>query len=144
MSVISQQIYIDALGPKGAYRTHNRQTITDVTGHPLAELSLVPRLFVTRAMTALHKAKTLPLEDRLTALARAGELFATGEVDGMSAASYQRTVCRMSGTPLSTVRSAVEAVAYYAAKVYWSAQQARPNRALPAGQSRRDTSLPGR
>ncbi|GHO72837.1 aldehyde dehydrogenase [Ktedonobacter sp. SOSP1-85] len=126
MSVLSQLLCIDALGPKGAYRTHNRLTVTDVAGHPLAELSLVPRLFVTRAMAALHKAKTLPLEDRLTALRRAGELFATGEVDGMSSAEYQHTVCRMSGTPLSIVRGAVEAVAQYAAKAYWSAQQARP------------------
>ncbi|GHO68248.1 aldehyde dehydrogenase [Ktedonobacter sp. SOSP1-52] len=126
MSVISQLLFIDALGPNGAYRAHNRQTITDVAGHPLAELSLVPKLFVTRAIAALHKAKTLPLEDRLTALAEAGKLFATGEVDGMSAAEYQHTVSRMSGTPLSIVRGAVEAVAHYAAKVYWSAQQARP------------------
>ncbi|GHO47816.1 aldehyde dehydrogenase family protein [Ktedonospora formicarum] len=126
MSVSSQLRCIDALGPKGAYRTHNRQTITDVTGHPMAELSLVPKLFVTRAMTALHKAQTLPLNDRLTALTRAGKLFATGEVDGMSSATYQHMVCRISGTPLSNVRSAVEAVAHYAASVYWSSQQARP------------------
>jgi acyl-CoA reductase-like NAD-dependent aldehyde dehydrogenase len=126
MSVLSQLFYIDALGPKGAYRAHNRLTVTDVVGHPLAELSLAPRLFVTRAMDALHKAQTLPLEDRLTALTRAGELFATGEVDGMSSAEYQYTVSRMSGIPLPCVRRAVEDVAHYAAKLYWSAQQARP------------------
>ena len=60
MSVISQLLFIDALGPKGAYRAHNRLAVADVAGHPLAELSLVPRLFVTRAMTALQKAQTLP------------------------------------------------------------------------------------
>jgi hypothetical protein len=59
MSVIQELIAVDALGPHGAYRAHNRLTISDVAGHPLAELSLVPRLFVTRAMAALHKAQTL-------------------------------------------------------------------------------------
>jgi acyl-CoA reductase-like NAD-dependent aldehyde dehydrogenase len=75
MSVINQLLYVDALGPNGAYRSQNRLAVADVAGHPLAELSLVPRLFVTRAMAALHKAQTLPLEERLTALARAGKLL---------------------------------------------------------------------
>lgn len=126
MSVISHLLFIDALGPKGAYRAHNRLAVADVAGHPLAELSLVPRLFVTRAMAALQKAQTLPLSDRLTAIARAGKLFATGEIDGMSAAEYQSTVSRMSGTPLPIVRGAVEHIERLAGEAYWSAQQARP------------------
>jgi acyl-CoA reductase-like NAD-dependent aldehyde dehydrogenase len=130
MSVISQLLFVDALGPNGAYRSQNRLAVADVAGHPLAELSLVPRLFVTRAMAALHKAQTLPLEDRLTALARAGKLFATGEIDGMSAAAYQYTVSRMSGTPLPLVRGAMEGIAHRAAEAYWSAQQARPSGAV--------------
>lgn len=81
MSVIHELIAVDALGPHGAYRARNRLTIPDVAGHPLAELSLVPKLFVTRAMTALHKAQTLPLEKRLDALARAGKLFACGVME---------------------------------------------------------------
>jgi hypothetical protein len=41
--------FIDALGPHGAYRARNRVTVHDVAGSPLAELSVVPSLFVTRA-----------------------------------------------------------------------------------------------
>src|SRR5258708_26497486 len=81
-------------------------------------------------MAALHKAQTLPLEDRLTALARAGKLFATGEIDGMSAAAYQYTVSRMSGTPLPVVRGTMEGIAHRAAQAYRSAQQARPSGAV--------------
>jgi acyl-CoA reductase-like NAD-dependent aldehyde dehydrogenase len=123
---MTEPIFIDALGPRGAYRARNRLAVSDVAGNPLAELSLVPKLFVTRAMSALRKAGTLPLEERLTALAKAGELFATGVAGGMSAADYQHTVSRMSGTPLPIVQKAVQAIARSAAGAYRSAQQARP------------------
>jgi acyl-CoA reductase-like NAD-dependent aldehyde dehydrogenase len=126
MSVMQKMIAVDALGAHGAYRSRHRLPISDVAGHPLAELSLVPRLFVTRALTALQKAQTLPLEERLDAMARAGQLFAAGEVGGMPATSYQYLVSRMSGTPLSIVRGAVESIRHQAAEVYGSAQQARP------------------
>jgi acyl-CoA reductase-like NAD-dependent aldehyde dehydrogenase len=117
---------LDALGPSGAYRTHERQTITDVAGAPLAELSLVPTLYVTRAMAALHKADTMPLEERLAALARAGEAHATGTVDGVTAADHQLIVSRASGMPISVVRAAGAAIARSAAEVYRSVQYARP------------------
>jgi acyl-CoA reductase-like NAD-dependent aldehyde dehydrogenase len=117
---------LDALGPSGAYHTHERQTITDVAGTPLAELSLVPKLYVTRAMAALHKADTMPLEERLAALARAGEAHATGTVDGVTAADHQVIVSRASGMPVSVVRAAGAAIARSAAEVYRSVQYARP------------------
>jgi Aldehyde dehydrogenase family len=123
---MTEPIFIDALGPHGAYRARNRVAVCDVAGNPLAELSLVPSLFVTRTMSALHVASALPLEERLAALAGAGELFATGVTGGMSAADYQHTVCRISGTPLPVVREAVQAIARSAAEAYRSAQQARP------------------
>lgn len=44
----------------------------------------------------------------------------------MSAADYQYTVSRVSGTPLPIVRKAVRAIADSAAAAYESAQQARP------------------
>jgi Acyl-CoA thioester hydrolase/BAAT N-terminal region len=37
----------DALGPAGSYPAHERIAITDVAGDSVAELSLLPRLFVT-------------------------------------------------------------------------------------------------
>lgn len=123
---MTEPIFIDALGPRGPYRARNRLAVSDVAGTPLAELSLVPRLFVTRAMSALRKADTLPLEERLSALVKAGELFATGEAGGMPATDYQYTVSRMSGTPLPVVREATRAIARSAAEAYHSAQRARP------------------
>jgi acyl-CoA reductase-like NAD-dependent aldehyde dehydrogenase len=123
---MTEPVFIDALGPRGPYRARNRVTIPDVAGAPLAELSLVPRLFATRAMSALRTAGTPPLGERLSALAKAGELFATGEAGGMTAADYQYTVSRMSGTPLPVVRKAVQAIARHATEAYRSAQQARP------------------
>jgi len=127
---MTEPIFIDALGPRGPYRTRNRLAVCDVAGAPLAELSLVPRLFVTRAMSALRKAGTLPLEERLAALVKAGELFASGEVGGMPAADYQHTVSRMSGTPLPVVGQAAQSIARGAAEAYHSAQRARPIGAL--------------
>lgn len=123
---MTEPMFIDALGPRGPYRSRSRQTVTDVAGNPMVELTLVPELYVTRAMSAMRKSKTLPLEERLTALAKGGELFAAGVVDGMSAADYQYMVSRMSGTPLPIVRRAAEGISRHAAEAYRSAQQARP------------------
>jgi acyl-CoA reductase-like NAD-dependent aldehyde dehydrogenase len=126
MAATAELLALDALGPAGAYHARERQTITDVAGNPLAELSLVPRLFVTRAMAALHKADTLPVDQRLAALARAGEAHATETVNGVSAADHQFIVSRASGMPISVVRSAGKAIADSAAQAYRSVQYARP------------------
>jgi acyl-CoA reductase-like NAD-dependent aldehyde dehydrogenase len=126
MAATAELLALDALGPSGAYHARERQMITDVAGNPLAELSLVPRLFVTRAMAALHKADTLPVDERLVALARAGEAYATGTVDGMPAADYEFLVSRASGMPISVVRSAAEGIARSAVEAYRSEQYARP------------------
>jgi acyl-CoA reductase-like NAD-dependent aldehyde dehydrogenase len=126
MAATAELLALDALGPTGPYHAHERQTITDVAGDPLAELSLVPRLFVTRAMAALHKADTLPVDERVAALARAGEAHATGTIGGVSAADHQFMVSRTSGMPISVVRSAADAIRRSAAEAYRSVQHARP------------------
>jgi acyl-CoA reductase-like NAD-dependent aldehyde dehydrogenase len=126
MAGTAELLALDALGPTGAYHARERQTITDVAGNPLAELSLVPNLFVDRAMAALHKADTMPVDQRMAALARAGEAHARETVDGVSAADHQFIVSRTSGMPISVVRSAAEAIARSAAEAYRSVQYARP------------------
>jgi acyl-CoA reductase-like NAD-dependent aldehyde dehydrogenase len=126
MAATAELLALDALGPNGAFHARERQTITDVAGNPLAELSLVPRLFVTRAMAALHKAETLPVDERLAAISRAGEAHAMGSVDGMSAGDYEFIVSRASGMPISVVRSAADAIARSAAQAYPSAENAKP------------------
>ncbi|MDX6657775.1 MAG: hypothetical protein QOH62_2568 [Solirubrobacteraceae bacterium] len=126
MAATAELITLDALGPAGSYHARTRLAISDVAGNPVAELSMVPRLFVTRAMAALHKADTLPVDERLAALARAAEAYLNETVDGLSAAEYQRLVSRVCGLPISVVRAAAEATARGAAEAYRSEQYARP------------------
>ncbi|SNQ45668.1 NAD-dependent aldehyde dehydrogenase [Frankia canadensis] len=99
-------IAVDALGPGGPYHSRTRLTITDLGGTAVAELSLVPSLYVHRAIGALRAAEPLPAAERLAALARAGEMFATEPVGGLAVDDYERAVCRISGMPISVVRHA--------------------------------------
>ena len=126
MAVTPELVALDALGPSGAYHAHQRQTIADVTGNAVAELSLVPRLFVTRAMAALHKGETLPVDERVAALARAGARYSTGVVDGMALADHELIVSRVTGLPISVVREASQMIERAAVEAYASAQAARP------------------
>ncbi|HYZ30058.1 MAG TPA: aldehyde dehydrogenase family protein [Thermoleophilaceae bacterium] len=130
MAVQAQLPALDALGPAGAYHTRERQTISDVAGNPLAELSLVPRLFVSRAMAALRKAESPPVDERVAAIARAGALYATGTVDGVPAAEHELTVSRATGLPITVVREATQMIARSAAEAYPSIQAARPGGAV--------------
>jgi acyl-CoA reductase-like NAD-dependent aldehyde dehydrogenase len=124
---VTEQLYqIEALGPSKPYRARNPKVITDVTGHPVAALSMVPLPFVSRAMAALRKATTTPHEARLEAIARAGEAFLHDTVAGLSAAEYQHMVARISGLGITEVRSAAEKIADHAAKAWDLAQFARP------------------
>jgi hypothetical protein len=106
----TELISLDALGPGGAYHARKRLTIFDLAGTPAAELSLVPRLFVTRAMASLHNAPTLPAQERMTALARAGRIFAEDTIDGLSFTDYQYAVSRVCGVPISVVRHATAGI----------------------------------
>ncbi|HWE91829.1 MAG TPA: aldehyde dehydrogenase family protein [Pseudonocardiaceae bacterium] len=123
---MGELIQLDALGANGPYRARNRQSIVDVTGNPVAELSLVPRLFVTRTMAALHKATELGVDERVAAIGAAGRAFASGTVAGLTADQYQHLVSRVSGMPISVVRAATESTARAAAEAYRSVWQARP------------------
>ncbi|MBC2876051.1 MULTISPECIES: aldehyde dehydrogenase family protein [Streptomyces] len=117
---------LDALGPGGPYRTQARETVHDVTGRPVAELSVVPRLYVRRALAALRRAETPPLDERTAALAEAARLFATATIDGMSVERYEHTVARVGGLPVSVVRQATGTLATGLAGAYGFACQARP------------------
>jgi hypothetical protein len=119
-------VQVDALGPNGAYRSRNRMAISDVAGHPMAELSLVPRLFVTRTMAALRSATTMTADDRVAALTRAAGIFAAGVVDGMSAEDYQLAVSRVSGMAISVVRGSMWGTAEGARQAYRCAELGRP------------------
>jgi acyl-CoA reductase-like NAD-dependent aldehyde dehydrogenase len=117
---------LTALGPAGPYRARNRQLVEDVTGAPVAELSVVPPLFVARAMSALARAGELPAPQRLAALRRAGEVFAGGAPDGRTVEDYQRVVSRVAGTPLPVVRAATDFIRRAARDVGTAVDSARP------------------
>nr|AFB35621.1 EsmB2 [Streptomyces antibioticus] len=119
-------VTLDALGPNGPYASRSHQEIKDVAGNPAARLGLVPTLFVTRAMSALRRATPLPVDERIAAIARAGELFATATLGGLSVSAYEHRVSRVSGLPVPVVREATRTAAHRAAHVYDSVQYARP------------------
>ncbi|WP_432994836.1 aldehyde dehydrogenase family protein [Dactylosporangium sp. CA-233914] len=104
-------ITLDAIGPQGSYRARRRQSVPDVTGAPAAELSLVPRLYVSRTLAALRAARPLPSAQRIAALAAAARHFVEDEVAGLSFAEYEHTVARVSGVPLAVVRAATASIA---------------------------------
>ncbi|MEY9211737.1 aldehyde dehydrogenase [Thermobifida halotolerans] len=123
-------VQLPALGAKGAYRSRNRFTVTDVAGADVAELSLVPPLFVDRTVAALRRADS-PDPDRRTALLRsAARLFATAALGGLTVEDYEYAVSRVSGMPISVVRAATTATAARLARAYHSVQQARPTGAV--------------
>lgn len=134
MPTLDELYQIEILGPSGPYRTRNRMTITEVTGRAIAELSLAPIPFVSRAMSALRKASRASHEFRLDAIARAGEAFLRGTVAGLTAEAYQHIVARTTGLGITEVRSAAQKIATHAARAWEWAQFARP-RGVIASQS---------
>jgi len=61
--VARDRLAIDALGPRGEYRTRRREAITDTQRNTVVDLSLVPRLFVARSIAAQRKTRPLPTSD---------------------------------------------------------------------------------
>ncbi|MFE6940661.1 aldehyde dehydrogenase family protein [Streptomyces chartreusis] len=123
-------VQLDAFGANGPYRARNRLTVPDVTGQPLAELSIVPPLFVHRALAALRSADPLPPGERAAALERAGRLFVSGTVGGLDPDTYRELVSRCSGLPIPVVSAATGIVADAAAQAADTVLQARPRAAV--------------
>ena len=117
---------LPALGANGPFVARNRLKVRDVAGGEVAELSLVPSLFVSRTMSALHKAETLPPDDRIGLIAEAADLFANATLHGQSPQEYQYAVSRVGGIPISVVQASTKAISERLRRVHDSAQQARP------------------
>ncbi|GHB96550.1 hypothetical protein [Streptomyces spinoverrucosus] len=88
--------------------------MTDVAGVEVARLSLVPPVYVTRAMAALRTAEPVPTTG-LDALLAAGDAFASGAVGGLGVREYEHLVSRTSGVPLTVVRR------YQGKRLHWCA-----------------------
>ncbi|MGQ4424409.1 aldehyde dehydrogenase, partial [Streptomyces violaceoruber] len=113
---VAEPVYLDALGPRGPYRTRVPDTVTDVSGAEVARLSLVPPVYVDRALAALRKAGPVPADGLDALLAAAAEEFATGTVGGLGVREYEYLVSRTSGTPLTVVRDATRGTARFVAR----------------------------
>ena len=102
---------LHALGPNGEYRTRNRELITDVAGAPVADMSIVPPLYVARTVSAQRKVRPLPPADREAALARAADMFLTDEIAGLDFDNYVDITSRVSGLPVAVARGDARSVA---------------------------------
>ena len=121
---------IDALGPDGPYQTRNREIVTTTAGVTVAELSLVPPLYVSRTIIAQRKTRPLPAGQREAALAKAADAFATGVIAGLDFDGYAELASRISGVPIAVTRSGARGVADGVASAFSVAQQARPTGAV--------------
>jgi hypothetical protein len=104
-------IGIDALGPDGTYRTRSREPVTTTDGVVVAELSVAPPLYVSRAIGAQRGARPLPVHEREAALSKAADVFAHGVIGGLDFDDYTALTSRISGVPISVTRAGAHAVA---------------------------------
>jgi acyl-CoA reductase-like NAD-dependent aldehyde dehydrogenase len=119
-------IAIDALGPDGTYRTRSREPVSTTDGVAVAELSLVPPLYVSRAIGAQRGVRPLPTQEREAALAKAADAFAHGVMAGLDFDAYTDLASRISGVPISVTRAGARAVADGVAAAFGAVQAARP------------------
>jgi acyl-CoA reductase-like NAD-dependent aldehyde dehydrogenase len=121
---------IDALGPGGAYQTRNRETITTTAGIAVVDLSIVPPLYVSRAINAQRNTRPLPTEQREAALAKAADAFTTGVIAGLDFDTYVKLASQISGVPITVTRSGARSVADALGSAFGVAQLARPHGAV--------------
>jgi acyl-CoA reductase-like NAD-dependent aldehyde dehydrogenase len=119
-------VCIDAFGSTGAYRTRNRELLTSTAGVPLAELSIAPPLYVSRAISAQRSARPLPSAQREAALVTAADAFATGVIAGLDFDTYVKLASRISGLPIAVTRSGARSVADAVATTSDAVRPAQP------------------
>jgi acyl-CoA reductase-like NAD-dependent aldehyde dehydrogenase len=120
-----------ALGPDGEYRTRNRELINDTSGVPVAESSVVPRLFVTRSIDAQRKLRPLPAAQREVSLTRAADVFVSSTIAGLDFDSYVELTCRVSGLPMTAARAGAYSVAESLTTAGEAVRPARSSGATP-------------
>ena len=104
-------VAIDALGTAGVYRSRNPEVITDTAGVPVAALSLVPPLYVTRTIGAQRKVRPLPIAQRRAALYKTAEIFTNSLTAGLDFDHYVQLASRVSGLPIAVTRAGAQGVA---------------------------------
>jgi hypothetical protein len=92
-------------GPEG-YRSIDRQTVLGFDGAVVAEATITPAVLVTQiARKTSPGLRALPIRSLLDILARAADIFLTGEPDGLAPEAYVRNASLSSGLPLSITRN---------------------------------------
>jgi acyl-CoA reductase-like NAD-dependent aldehyde dehydrogenase len=124
-------VELPALGPDGEYRTRKHEIIRDTAGVPVAESSLVPRLFVQRSIDAQRKQRPLAATEREAALTKAADIFVSSTIAELDFDSYVELTCRVSGLPTTAARAGAHAVAQ---SLTTACDAVRP--AQPSGASR--------
>lgn len=119
-------VSIDALGPGGQYRTRNREVLTSTAGVPVAELSIVPPLYVSRTLAAQRKQAPLPIAQRAAALSHAADIFTDRVIAGLDFEAYVRLASRISGLPIAVTRGGARGVAEAVGCAFDAVRPARP------------------
>ena len=94
-------VVLEALGPGGLYRARKSDVVKDTAGVAVAELSLVPPLFVGRAVDAQRKVRPLPFEERARIIDEAAVRFVHSTIAGLPFEGYVELAARVSGLPVS-------------------------------------------
>jgi acyl-CoA reductase-like NAD-dependent aldehyde dehydrogenase len=126
----SDLVAIDVLGPDGTFRTRSREPVNTTDGVVVAEISLAPPLFVSRAIGAQRGARPLPAHEREAALSKAADVFAHGVIAGLDFDDYTAVTSRISGVPISVTRAGARAVADGVASAFGGVRPARPSGAV--------------
>jgi acyl-CoA reductase-like NAD-dependent aldehyde dehydrogenase len=119
-------VSIGALLPEGQYLTRNREMISDTAGLAVAELSIVPPLYVTRAIGAQRKTRPLPVAQREPALAKTADIFMNSVIAGLTFDQYVDLASRVSGLPIAVTRASARSVAAAATTAFDAVRPAQP------------------
>ncbi len=117
---------LDALGAGGEYRTRRREVIATTAGIAVAELSMVPPLYVSRTLAAQRKVISLPAAGREAALSDAAGIFANGVIAGLDFEDYVALASRISGLPIAVARAGARGVADAVGCAFDAVRPARP------------------
>jgi hypothetical protein len=92
----------------------------------VAELSMVPPLYVNRTISAQRTMRPLPLAQRWAALAGTAERFLDSVIAGLDFGMYVELSSRVSGLPIGVTRAGARRVADAASTAFDSVRPARP------------------
>lgn len=91
---------LDALGADGTYRARRTETIADTAGVPVAELSMVPSLFVGRCIDSQRKVRPLGVSERQRIVNEAADRFIETTIAGLTFDQYVELAARVAGIPI--------------------------------------------